>query len=322
MFIADLHCDTILNIVRDNGCNLRKSDSHIDCVKLRQGGYLLQNFAMFTDYGKGESTFDFVLSMIEKYYEELKKNSDYIRPALSYEEIINNKNSGLVSAILTIEEGAVCEGDVNKLKFLYDKGVRMMTFTWNYSNCLGAPNSDENEKSIVNTKKGLTEKGFEILYEMEKLGIIPDVSHLSDKGFYDVASSSKRPFVASHSNARSICNHPRNLTDDMIKIIGEKQGLIGLNYCNSFLSDKYKSGKGIDIEAFIPHIKHILNIGGEDCLALGTDFDGIDNPPKQINDASKQQNLIKLLEENGFSRTVIEKICYKNVLRLYSEILK
>ena len=197
-----------------------------------------------------------------------------------------------------------------------------MTFTWNYDNSLGAPNCDKKQKATENLESGLTEKGFEFLSEMEALGIIPDVSHLSDKGFYDVAKFSKKPFVASHSNSRSICSHPRNLTDDMIRIIGNKNGLIGLNYCNSFLSNKYISGYGIDIEAFLPHIKHIISVGGEDCLALGTDFDGIENPPVQISDASKQQKLVSMLEKNGYNENIIEKICYKNVLRFYKENLK
>ena len=108
----------------------------------------------------------------------------------------------------------------------------------------------------------------------------------------------------------------------MIKGIANKNGIIGLNYCNSFLADNYDSKKGIDIQAFIPHIKHIVNIGGEDCIGLGTDFDGIDYSPIQIEDASKQQNLVSLLEKNGFKEDFIEKICYKNVLRLYKDVFQ
>lgn len=321
MYIADLHCDTILEITKKDGQHLRQNKAHIDCEKLSQGEYALQNFAMFTDYGENQANFDFVNKMIDVYYEELEKNKDYILPAYSFEDIKNNMSAGKVSAVLTIEEGAVCEGDVYKLRSLYNRGVRMMTFTWNYKNCLASPNCDSDKKPIANMDTGLTETGLEILSEMETLGIIPDVSHLSDKGFFDVANFSKRPFVASHSNAREICSHPRNLTDEMIKIIGNKGGLIGLNYCNSFLSNNYVSGKGIEIQSFIPHIKHIINIGGEDCIALGTDFDGIDNPPIEIPNASNQQKLVDLLEKNGFSYEVIEKICYKNVLRLYKEFL-
>ncbi len=320
MYIVDLHCDTILEIAKNNGCHLSKNNVHIDCEKLRQGEYALQNFAMFTDYGENQANFEFVNKMIDLYYDELEKNSHIILPALSYEDIENNMSKGKVSAVLTIEEGAVCEGEVEKLRLLYNRGVRMMTFTWNYKNCLGAPNADEEKKAVVNNSEGLTEKGFEILSEMEEVGIIPDVSHLSDKGFFDVAAFCKRPFVASHSNSREICSHPRNLTDEMIKIIGNKGGLIGLNYCNSFLSDNYISGKGINIQAFLPHIKHIIDKGGEDCLGLGTDFDGIDNPPIEISDASKQQQLVELLSKNGFRDELIEKICFKNVLRLYREI--
>ncbi len=321
MYIADLHCDTILNIFREDGCCLKRNNSHIDCEKLKKGEYVLQNFAMFTDFGKKESTFDFVNKMIDKYYNELDKNKDLIMPVFSYGDIERNIKDGKISAVLTIEEGAVCEGSVDKLRSLYSRGVRMMTFTWNYTNCLASPNSKEDKGSFVNVENGLTEKGFEILEEMEKLGIIADVSHLSDKGFYDVAKASKKPFVASHSNSREICCHPRNLTDDMIKIISDKNGVVGLNYCNSFLSNNFAPDSGINIQEFIPHIKHIVDVGGEDCIALGTDFDGIDHPPIQIDNASKQQSFVSLLEQSGFKESFIEKICYKNVLRLYKEML-
>jgi membrane dipeptidase len=276
---------------------------------------------MFIDIGKTKKPFEHVNNMIDIFLKEISDNNDIISLAQSYSDIENNTSDGKISAILTIEEGEACEGSTEKLLQLYNRGVRMMTFTWNYKNSLASPNSNDNKTACVNNDEGLTEKGFEILEAMEQYGIIPDVSHLSDKGFFDVANFSKRPFVASHSNAREICSHPRNLTNEMIKIIGNKGGLIGLNYCNSFLSNNYVSGKGIEIQSFIPHIKHIINIGGEDSIALGTDFDGIDNPPIEIPNASYQQKLVDLLEKNGFSYEVIEKICYKNVLRLYKEFL-
>ncbi len=321
MLIADLHCDTILDIVEKEDYHLRDNNSHIDCLKLKKGEYILQNFAMFTNLSKVNSPFTHVNNMIDKFYEELNYNKDILSLATSFNDIENNMKDGKISAILTIEEGAVCEGKINYLHHLRSRGVRMMTLTWNYSNCLAAPNSNEDKNPVINNEKGLTDLGFEIVYEMEKIGIIPDVSHLSDKGFYDIAKICRKPFVASHSNAREICNHPRNLTDDMIKTISDRNGVIGLNYCNSFLSNSCEKKRGVDIECFIPHINHILKIGGEDCLGLGTDFDGIDSPPLQIPDASKQQNLVTLLEKNGFKETVIEKICYKNIFRLYKELL-
>ncbi len=322
MFIADLHCDTILDIIGKNNCCLRENSSHIDCKKLSKSNYISQNFAMFIDIGKTKNPFYHVNNMIDIFLKEISNNDDIISFAKSYSDICNNISNGKISAILTIEEGEACEGSTEKLLHLYNRGVRMMTFTWNYKNSLASPNSNENKTAYVNNNEGLTEKGFEILEAMEQYGIIPDVSHLSDKGFFDVASKCKKPFVASHSNAREICSHPRNLTDSMIKIIGEKGGIIGLNYCNSFISDSYEKGRGIDISLLLPHINHIIDVGGEDCIAIGTDFDGIDNPPLQIPDASQQINLIKLLEKQGFKTQIIEKICYKNVMRLYKDVLR
>ena len=161
-------------------------------------------------------------------YREIEKNKDDIGIVYSYDDIIKNQKNNKMSALLSIEEGGACKGDLALLRNFYRLGVRMMTLTWNYENELSFPNGhfyDEKSKE----RRGLKEKGFEFINEMERLGMIIDVSHLSDDGIYDVYNNTKNPFIASHSNARSICSHQRNLTDDMIKKIGERGGIIGVN---------------------------------------------------------------------------------------------
>ena len=171
-----------------------------------------------------------VLELADVYYDELDKNQDLIRPVYSYADIESNRKAGLMSAMLTVEEGGVCKGNPAFLRTLYRLGVRMLTLTWNFPNELGWPNLEVPGEGVdpesfrpdfrkANVNQGLTETGIAFVQEMERLGMIVDVSHLSDAGFMDVLRVTKKPFVASHSNARAVCSWARNLTDDMIRLL-------------------------------------------------------------------------------------------------------
>ena len=156
---------------------------------------------------------------------------------------------------------------------------------------------------------------------MERLGIIVDVSHLSDAGFYDVLKYSKKPFVASHSNARAVTNVVRNLTDDMIRKLADKGGVVGINFCSNFVMPTPHTDLTFTyIEDLVKHIKHIKNVGGIDVIALGTDFDGIQST-LEIKDASQAQLLAEALLNNDFTYEEVEKIFYKNTMNLYKELL-
>ena len=171
---------------------------------------------------------------------------------------------------------------------------------------------------ITNQKDGLTDFGIQYVRRMEELGMIVDVSHLSDAGFYDVVKYSTKPFVASHSNARSVCGVARNLTDEMIRLLAEKGGVTGLNYCSSFIDDNdtgYTS-----IASMVEHVRHIAKVGGIDCIGLGSDFDGIGST-LEIKDCSGMQKLYEALTPY-FTQEELEKIFYKNVLRVYKEVLR
>ena len=155
---------------------------------------------------------------------------------------------------------------------------------------------------------------------MVRLGMIIDVSHLSDDGIYDVYNNTKNPFIASHSNARSLCSHQRNLTDDMIKKIGHRGGLIGVNFYSSFLNNNYKSNDMSKIEDIIDHMKYIANMGGIDSVGIGSDFDGIDCP-LEFESAENMQLIYNSMKKSGFKEEDIEKIFYKNAMRLFKELL-
>lgn len=321
MKYVDMHCDTITKLYKQSG-NLSSNDIHIDINKLKKGECLLQNFAIFTNLANEDS--NFTKASIDYYYSQLELNKDSIRPVYKYEDILNNENNGYINAMLTLEEGSVVDKDLNNLNWFYDKGVRMITLTWNYPNGIGYPNVDlsvehNNDPTYdFNTKDGLTDFGIEYVKRCNELGIIIDVSHLSDKGFYDVCKYSDKPFVASHSNARSVCKAGRNLTDDMIKMLAQKGGVTGLNYCSAFIDNDDQNFT--TIEGMVKHINHIVNIGGIGCVGLGSDFDGIENG-LEIKDASGVQLLYKELKKY-YSEDDIEKIFYKNVLRVYSKCLK
>ena len=323
MKIVDFHCDTISQLydIRESGenINLKQNRLHLDIEKMKKSDYMLQVFASYVDLGGNDKPLESCLSYIDLLYDEVKKNKDDIGMVYTYEDILTNIENNKMSALLSIEEGGVCKGNLSLLRNFYRLGVRMMTLTWNYENELAYPNGHfYNEEK--NERKGLKEKGFEFINEMEQLGMIIDVSHLSDDGIYDVYNNTSKPFIASHSNARSICSHQRNLTDDMIKKVGERGGLIGVNFYSSFLNNNYKSSDTSKIEDIINHIKYISNTGGIDCLGIGSDFDGIDCP-LEFENSSKMQLICDEMKKSGFREEDIEKVFYKNALRLFKELL-
>ena len=320
MKYIDMHCDTITALYKSNG-DLLHNDLHNDLKKMKDGECMLQNFAIFTDISSEDSSF--TKNSIEYYYKQLDKNKDLIRPVYTYEDILNNDRNGLISSLLTLEEGSVIDGDLSNLDWYYKQGVRMITLTWNYPNGIGHPNFVYDESQYkdrlhqINEKDGLTDFGIEYVRRMSELGIIVDVSHLSDKGFYDVLEYTNRPFVASHSNARSLCNVGRNLSDDMIRKLSDRGGVTGLNFCSAFIKDNNE--RYTSIEGMVEHIRYIVNVGGIDCIGLGSDFDGIHNE-LEIKNASGLPQLYEALRKY-FSEEDIEKIFYKNVLRVYKEFL-
>ena len=323
MKVVDMHCDTILELykARERGeeISLLDNDLHIDLKKMEAGDYFLQNFALFVDLKGTEDPFLTCVRMADLFYQVMEENRDRISPVTTWAEIERNWKEGRMSALLTLEEGEVCQGDPALLRTLYRLGARMMTFTWNYENSLAWPGR---EGGLPETEKGLKERGFEILEEMEALGMIVDVAHLSDAGIWDVLRTAKKPFVASHSNARSLASHARNLTDEMIRAIAEKGGVIGINYYCNFLEDIPEGGRQISrISRMVEHMKHIRQVGGAGCIGLGSDFDGIYGEVESGNSAGLPR-LAEAMESAGFTAGEVEAVFHGNVLRLYREVLK
>ena len=324
MKYLDMHCDTLMPFALGDEYSLYSNKSQVDFQRMKKGDALAQFFAVFfppmenfEKKGiKGMTDEKYFQMLTDGFYRDVEKYNDMIAFAGNYDDIIRNEKNGKMSAILTIEDGKMINGDMDMLQKVYDRGVRAMTLTWNFENCFGFPNSLD--KEIMN--KGLKEFGIEAIQKMNDLGIIVDVSHLSDGGFYDVAKYSKKPFVATHSNARRIAPHQRNLTDDMIRVLAEKGGVTGLNFAPQFM-DPDVNATHTPVSNIVRIAKHIVNVGGIDVLGLGTDFDGITGT-QEIADCSMLPNLWDALAKAGFHESEIEKISHKNVLRVIKDTMK
>jgi membrane dipeptidase len=313
MSVIDFHCDTIMKLMdKKPGLVLRENNISVDICKLKKAKSLAQFFALFIELDRTQDPLEYCLLMVDKFHEEIEKNCTDIALATNYHELMDNMSKGVISAFLTIEEGGALKGKLEHLRNFYRLGVRLITLTWNFPNELGFPNKNEEDRD-----KGLTNFGYEVVSEMNTLGMIIDVSHLSDGGFYDVAKHSKKPFVASHSNARAISNHPRNLSDDMIKTLAEKGGVMGINFEKHFLGHNELSR----VEDMISHITHIKKVGGIECISIGSDFDGINSEGLEIKNIGEIEKLSMALGKNNFGDADIEKIFYKNAIRVIKEVL-
>lgn len=329
MKVVDMHCDTVSAILtnQEKGWTLSENDLHVRLDKMKAGDYFLQNFALFVYAGEGVDTYQRACELADCFDRQMQLFPEKIGHVRSYFDIERNAADGKISALLTIEEGAAIQGSMEKLREFYDRGVRMMTLTWNFPNEIGYPNvtlpADGGKPDFKKPQleKGLTEFGVEVVEQMQRMGMIVDVSHLSDAGFYDVADHANKPFVASHSNARAVCPNIRNMTDDMIRKLAEKGGVMGLNFCPDFLEMKPDGQKNNGtIEAVVRHARHIVNVGGMDCLGLGSDFDGIPTHA-ELTGADRMPLLADALHKSGFNAAQVEQIFSGNVLRLYREVL-
>ena len=308
--MIDLHCDTIMQLLDhpDSG-DLYRNTWKIDIEKLQKAHSKVQDFALFINLGNTNDPYGRYEEMRNLCTTQIHLYGEHIQHVLSYQDVESVYESGKIGVLMSIEEGGVLGGDLDKLKQAYQDGVRLITLTWNYPNGLGEPHCGEQHKK-------LTLKGIEFVEAMQDLGIIVDCSHLNDAGTEQLGDILDVPFVASHSNAREVTAHTRNLPDNLIKLIANKGGVIGLNFAQSFLGTSPISR----IEDIVKHGLYLINKGGEDVVALGTDFDGI-KPNTEIKDASEMYRLYDAFKEAGLSVEQCEKLFWKNADRLLKEIL-
>ena len=325
MKFIDMHCDTILNyMVAKEGESLLRNAHSVDFERMHAAGQLAQFFALFflpqtsfNNYNVNGMTDDALIERCVGFLKsEVEKHADKVAFATNRAQILQNEKDGKSSVVLTFEDGRAAQGKLENIKKFYDMGVRLIGLLWNAENCFGAPNSLDKEIMA----KGLTTFGIEAVQYMNELGILIDVSHLSDGGFYDVLKYSKKPFVASHSNCRALAPHRRNLTDDMIKALANAGGVAGINYHPPFLgpTDDWKQST---IELMVAHIKHMHKLGGIDVIGLGSDFDGIEGE-LEVGGTQSVHLLLNALGKAGFSEGDVEKIAYKNAMRVIGDTMK
>ncbi|MEE1315131.1 MAG: dipeptidase [Faecalimonas sp.] len=311
----DLHCDTIYELERQGKKqSLQKNSLCIDLAGLQQAGVIAQCFAAFVNKQEfvGENAYaqgyQYALRLLRRAKYELAEHTGILALADGPGRLQKNMEDGKISVVLTVEEGGILEGKAERLEALHAEGVRMLTLTWNWENCIGYPNSRE-EKVMAS---GLKPFGFEVIARMNQMGMLIDVSHLSDGGFWDVIKYSKEPVLASHSNARALCAHPRNLTDEMIRMLAGKGGIAGVNFYPYFLNGTKRAG----LEELVYHILYMYRLGGEEFVALGTDFDGFSDAVNEIGHVRELGLLYEALKKKGLRERQLDKFCYGNALRL------
>ena len=308
-FIIDGHSDILLNYLRDNNYNFKNNTKfQVDLPKMKKANVFVEVFAACPSI-RGDRALKKTIKIIDK-FNYLLKNTEEVELGRDFKEIEEIIRSNKIAAILAIE-GADGISNLSTLRVFYELGVRMITLTWNYRNYI-ADGLDE-----IDANGGVTKFGKKFIKEMDDLGMVIDLSHLTPASFWDVIEYSNNPVVASHSNVKEICNHKRNLDDKQIKAIAKSGGLVGINFCPEFIKNKRK----VKIDDIIEHINYIKNLVGIDFVGLGTDYDGITETPENLEDISKLQNLIKGLKKANFSEEEIEKIINKNWLRVFKNVL-
>ena len=306
--LIDLHCDTLTR--PGEGSTLDLPGRHFSLSAIPGGVHWCQCCAIYLpDTLSQEEAVAYYDQYQRSFHRQMEALADKVLPSRTAADIESAWEQNKAAAILTVENGSALAGRLERVEALAQDGVRMMTLTWNGENEIGSGNV---------TDHGLSEFGREAIRELERQGILVDVSHLNDHGFEDLLKVAEKPFAASHSNARSVCGHKRNLTDEQIQEMVKRKCLIGLNYCQDFLRT---GDRPAALDDLFRHVERFLELGAEHCLALGSDADGTDVPPGL--DCPKQfAGLYQYFLDRGLSPAQAEGILWKNALDFFSRIEK
>lgn len=346
--VVDAHADTLQWILYENtNLGKRRAQGHWDIPRARAGGVKIQVLALWVDsifQGKeAVRQTERLLDCAEKFLRQNKNSVRLIRTVRDLDEVLAE---GKIGIVLSIEGGHAISGSLKNLQRFFDRGVRAMTLTWSNTNEIGDSSGDKGRHG------GLSEFGKRVVSEMERLGMIVDVSHASDKTFRDVLRIVQKPVLASHSSCRALTRHHRNLTDEMLRALGENGGVVAINFYSKFLDEKTRKRKDSkkspvpprrsenlleqgrrnfyeiwdssalprpSLSALTAHIQHAVSIAGENHVGLGSDFDGAGNMPHGMDGPQDFPNMARALRKTGFSQGRIEKIFSKNLIRLFRE---
>ncbi len=323
--VIDTHCDTLKCLLpqftgrrgsmwddrSQIGMGERSALGHVDIPRLFEGGVDCQVFAISSARDRTPPyALRTALEMIDSFYAECERNRDKILPVTSHGGIMRAVEEGKVAAMLSIEGADVIEGRLGVLRVFHRLGVRMVGIVHSLRNLLADGVSD------ARTGGGLSELGVQVVEELDQLGVLIDVSHLSDAGFWDLMDVAKGPVMASHSNSRVICDHPRNMSDEMIEALADRGGVMGMNFAPAFVNPTSPT-----VETLIDHIDHIVDLVGPNHVGLGSDFDGIPSTPIGLEDVTKIQNITAELVKRNYLEEDIRKILGGNHLRLIKKVV-
>jgi membrane dipeptidase len=354
----DAHCDTIQPIVRrqadftaDPGTadpSTADPGLHVTLPGMLEAGLSAQVFAAWVYAERGTGTeYERAMEQVKGVEDLCRMHSPHLMFATGYADIAAAAETpGRISAIASLEGADPLMGDVDTLRDFYAAGVRLVTLAWGDNAFSG---------TVFGDGTGLTAKGRELVELCNEMGVVVDVSHASDLAFSQVADAARGPFVASHSNCRTLCPHTRNLTDEMIRSLGQRGGVMGVNLASSFLSADFFAGQRDEheewvrrisagegsfreateaarasartlsrppLELVVTHVRHAMNVGGEDCVGLGGDLDGIESTPAGMDTVADYAKLEGLLLAGGLSRNQVEKVCHENFERVFREVLR
>ena len=358
MFVLDSHCDTPSQILRLRDLSVDNAHSHVDLPKLKRGGVDAAFFALYVPASKnGADAFDYAERLLTGVERTVEQNCDACAFATNSTEAYENKSKGLFSIFLGLENGSPIGDDLDRLKYFYDRGVRYVTLCHSSDNLI-CDSCASKEKRWG----GLSPFGREVITEMNRLGMLIDVSHVSDDSFYDVLKYSDKPVVATHSCCRALSDHPRNLTDEMILALASAGGVVQINFYPIFLDSRFSDilsssglveiGESVESEfianpsnsdlraawhrvqdalqalsrpsykLIADHIDHVVNLVGIEHVGIGSDYDGIEVTPEGMEDISMMPKLFAELRMRGYSDADLTKIASENFFRCLEAGLK
>ena len=298
MFIADTHSDTLFALgVQHTAAPM------VTPERLRDGGITLQVFALWTGTKGNRGDVDGIVAA------EMAEVPGRIAAGLRQVTDPTDAKEGEHCFMLSVEGGEVFEKDLSTVSLWRDKGVRMAALLWNNENRIGYP-------AKGGSSRGLTPYGISVVKEMQRVGMAVDTSHLNEAGFYDIFNKTNLPPLASHSCCKALCDHPRNLTDDQLRLMIREGGYVGVNFYPYFLSENGKA----DVARVCEHIDHICQLGGEKIVGFGSDFDGIECAPEGLSHPGEVPNLLAGLRARGYDEATVEGIAGRNLLAYYERI--
>lgn len=312
MIFFDAHCDILSAAIEPE--EIFSNNKHWDADRALSNGNFIQVLSLFAEGNNGHEIKDKMETQLARVLLAEKKYPERIKIIRKKDELsncINSFETRKIGCFIEAEGAEIIGNSLSELDRLYEAGLRILTLSWNYDNAVCdsiAGNSRHN---------GLSAFGRQVVKKAEDLGIIIDVSHASDKTFSDVAQVSRKPFIASHSNSRSVCSHRRNLTDEQINCISKSGGVIGINLCPDFLNNTVNA----DIMDIIRHIEHISALVGTKYVGFGCDFDGIDNLPEGIRGVQDMNKIVDILLRLNYKEEDVKNIAGLNFIRLLQSML-